>query len=116
MPRNIRQAPVPLERGNINLKNRPVVRNKDGTVSTVRTIGINTGNREVVIPTVSDRGRVMTNREAIKQYRTSGRHFGAYRTVEEASAAAQQLHLDQAAMHSRKQAKPSSKSRQSKRK
>jgi hypothetical protein len=89
-------AATGAEPGNINLNNRPVVKNADGSFSTVRTIGVNIGGKEVVIPTVSEDGRIMTNAEAVAQFKQTGKHFGKFNSVDEANAFAQQLHNDQA--------------------
>lgn len=67
------------------------MRNPDGTVSTVRTISIGTENGEVLIPTVIN-GRVVSDREAIEHYRRTGENFGTFRTPDEATAYAEQLH------------------------
>jgi hypothetical protein len=84
-----------LEPGNIDLNNRPQVRNPDGSVSTVRSSSFNFGGREVLLPTVSDDGRLLSDDEAVDLYRRSGRHLGHFSTPDAADAYAQQLHLDQ---------------------
>lgn len=84
-----------LEEGNIDLNNRPVVRNPDGSVSTVRSMSANFDGREVLVPTVSEDGRVISDDDAIRQYIQTGRHLGMFRTPQQATSYAEQLHLDQ---------------------
>jgi hypothetical protein len=85
-----------LQPGNIDLTNRPQVQNPDGSVSTVRSIGVNIDGREVLIPTVSEDGRIMSEDEAIKQYKDTGRQLGVFDNVQNSNRFAQQLHEQQA--------------------
>jgi len=89
-------APGMMEAGNINLGNRPQVRNPDGSVSTVRSMSANFGNGETLLPTVSEDGRIMSNEEALAQYRNTGRHLGLFGSIGAADDYAQRLHEDQA--------------------
>ncbi len=84
-----------LERGNIDLGNRPVVKNADGSVSTVRSMSVNIDGREVLIPTVSDDGKTLSEEAAVEQYRKTGKHLGMFDTPENATLYAEGLHKDQ---------------------
>ena len=85
-----------VQAGNIDLNNRPIVRNADGSISTVRSMSFNENGVEVLIPTVAaDGSRILSNQEAIAQYRQTGQHLGKFTTPQVADAYAEQLHKDQ---------------------
>jgi hypothetical protein len=85
-----------LEPGNIDLTHRPRVKNPDGSISTVRSMSANIDGREVLLPTVSDDGRLLSNDEAIAEYQRTGKHLGVFADPASATAYAQQLHGAQA--------------------
>lgn len=85
--------------GNIDLANRPTVRNPDGSISTVRSISANFDGNEVLIPTVSDDGRILSDDDAIANYERTGRNLGVFDTPENATAYAESLHNQQAQMY-----------------
>ncbi len=87
-------------KGNIDLSKRPVVRNKDGSISTVRSMSANIDGTETLLPTVSESGQVMTDQQAIEQYRRTGKHLGKFSTPQEATAYAQDLHRQQEQQYS----------------
>lgn len=84
--------------GNIDLGHLPQVNNEDGSVSTVRSIGVNIDGKEVLLPTVSEDGKILPNEEAVAAYKKTGRHLGIFNTEADATAYAKSLHDSQAAL------------------
>ena len=81
--------------GNINLDKRPVLKNEDGTISTVSSIGIEEDGQEVLIPTVvfdADGNAIrLSEDEAIAYYYQTGKHLGKYKSREEAKKIAEAI-------------------------
>lgn len=84
-------------KGNIDLYNRPRVKNKDGSISTVRSMSFydeKTG-KEVLVPTVHPGGLIMSNKEAIDRYYKTGEYLGVFDTPDDANSYAESLHNEQ---------------------
>lgn len=84
-----------IEAGNIDLTNRPSVKNPDGKISTVRSITVGIDGQSVLLPTVSDDGRLLSNDEAVDSFFKTGKHLGKFKDEASANAYAGQLHKDQ---------------------
>lgn len=82
-------------RGNIDLYNRPLVRT-DGGTATVRSMSFEdeTG-RQVLIPTISNNGQIMSANESIANYYNTGQYLGKFNTINQANTYANRLHLQQ---------------------
>jgi len=79
---------------NTDLYNRPHVK-VDNKTATVRSIGIGTDRGYVVIPTVAEDGsRILSNDEAIEQWKHTGKHLGIFKNQTAGDAYARQLHWD----------------------
>lgn len=81
--------------GNIDLNARPVVENQDGTISTVRSMSFEEDGKEVLVPTVSEDGRILSDEEAIQQYKQTGKYLGKFDSVDAANTYAEKLHKKQ---------------------
>lgn len=88
-----------LALGNIDIAHRPSVLNPEtGGRSSVWSMSFGTDQGEVLIPRISDDGRILTEEQAIEQYRKTGRHLGIFSSIEDANAYAEALHRQQEAM------------------
>lgn len=86
-----------VQQGNIDLAKRPIVKNADGSFSTVRSMSYeNDAGQEVLIPTVSDEGKIMSNQEAIRYWGEKGQFLGKFDNPDDATAYAEALHNAQA--------------------
>lgn len=89
----------PVVPGNIDLANRPQVKLKDGSTATVRSMSFNIDGKEVLLPTVTEDGRVISPKEAIAKFKKDKKHLGIFDTPEQATAYAVQLHKQQEDMY-----------------
>ena len=83
-------------KGNIDLTARPIVKNDDGSSSTVRSMSFEENGEEILVPTVSDDGRIVSQDEAIENYHKTGKHMGTFDTPDNATAYADAVHNDYA--------------------
>jgi len=92
-----------MEKGNIDLNKRPIVKNPDGSISTVRSLSFqDDSGKEILIPAVHPEGFIMSDKEAINYYYETGEYLGKFDTPDEATKYADQLHKDQDAIYSNK--------------
>jgi hypothetical protein len=96
-----------LKPGNIDLNNRPIVRNADGSSSTEYSVSFNHRGREVLVPTVVN-GKFLTKdgkkppvgtpaekamfKRAFDQYKKTGQHLGMFSSPEHADTYAKTVH------------------------
>ncbi|MBB5663262.1 hypothetical protein GGE68_001438 [Rhizobium leguminosarum] len=90
-----------LSPGNIDLAHRPIVKNADGSISTVRSMSFNEDGKEILVPTVSPDGRILSDDDAINLYHQTGQNLGMFDTPDNATAYAQTLHNQQEQMYAR---------------
>lgn len=95
-----------LSAGNIDLSKRPVVKNPDGSISTVRSMSFNEDGREILVPTVSPDGKLLDEDQAIDLYHRTGQHLGMFDNPDDATAYAQTLHSQQEQMYAQPQEAP----------
>jgi len=90
-----------IEPGNIDLTKRPVVKNKDGSISTVRSMSFEEDGMQILIPTVVG-DKVVSDKAAIDHYHKTGEHLGMFSSVKAANAYAKKLHEEQDKMYSKR--------------
>jgi TP901 family phage tail tape measure protein len=89
-----------IEPGNIDLLHRKVARNKDGSISTVKSFSIGTDKGETLIPQVVG-GKVVSKEAAIKRFQRTGENLGTFSSIAAANAYAKVLHNEQAKFYAR---------------
>lgn len=85
-------------KGNVDLLNRPMYKNKDGSISTVKSAGFNIDGVEILLPTIgvkNGRPAQLTDDEAISLYKATGKHLGKFKTPEQSNAMAELIHKHQ---------------------
>lgn len=94
--------------GNIDLTNRPIYKNDDGSISTVRSMSFGEDGKEILVPTIAfDKNgnpTLLTNQQAIDRYHQTGEFLGKFDTIEQANKYAQDLHKQQENYYSPKSA------------
>ena len=105
-PSASRQAKYGL--GNIDLTNRPIYKNDDGSISTVRSMSFGEDGKEILVPTIAfDKNgnpTLLTDQQAIDRYHQTGEFLGKFDTIEQANKYAQDLHKQQENYYSPKSA------------
>jgi len=92
-----------IARGTVNLFEQPSVQNKDGTISTVDSVGVNIKGKEYLLPTVTPDGRHFEGTlkekaaQATEEFNKTGQHLGVFKSVAASNNYAAQLHNDYAA-------------------
>lgn len=87
--------------GNIDLNNRPIYQNEDGSISTVRSMSFwdDNENKEILVPTIAfdEKGNAisLTNDEAIQRYYQTGEYLGKFDDYKDADKYAEKLHRQQ---------------------
>jgi len=94
-----------VERGNIDIANRPDVPTEDGTGRhSILSLGIQTekGGPEILVPKIAEDGTIMSDVEARAQFEETGRHLGKFKTPDQGTAYARFLSSMQATTNARR--------------
>ncbi len=90
-----RGFPGMVKPGNIDIYNRPLVKNPKGGTSTAYSMGVNLDGNEYLIPRVTDDGKILSEREAVAHFKKTGKHFGIFESPEASTQHAKYLHNQQ---------------------
>lgn len=83
-----------IVKGNIDLADRPILQNTDGSISTEKSMSFNAEDGyETIIPTIIN-GKEVSEKEAVAHYNKTGEHMGKYNSVNAAEEAAQTIHKE----------------------
>lgn len=88
-------APGMVKAGNIDLTKRPIVHRANGEVSSLYSASFGTPDGEVLVPLISQDGKVLSIEEAKKQYAKDGKSLGVFKTPAAADEFANFLHEHQ---------------------
>lgn len=86
------EFPGMIDPGNIDYQSRPIVKMPDGKIASVRSMSIGTDKGDVLIPTVSPDGRIMSNQEAIDRWKATGENLGTFNSAAAADKFAEKYH------------------------
>lgn len=90
--------PKPVVEGNLDLTRRPRVANPDGGTSTVFSMSAEFDGRIFLLPRVSEDGRLMSEKEAVEEFKRTKRHLGIFNTEDTAKKYSDLLHNEQEEM------------------
>ena len=93
-----------IEFGNINLGLRPIVKLKNGSIATIASITITETNSDgskvqILIPTISDDGEQLKDKDAILLFRQTNRHLGIFASIKDASKYGKALSAQESAKY-----------------
>jgi hypothetical protein len=84
-----------IEAGNIDISNRKIINNPDGSYSTVNSFTMESDGKFYVVPGVNGQ-RKLTGDEAWEQFKRTGKHLGVFGSQQAADTYAENLHKSQA--------------------
>jgi len=79
------------KQGNIDVNKRPIVRNPDGSISTVKSMSMGTDQGEVLIPTITPSGEYMSQDQSAQRFFDTNEHLGIFDTPRNAEDYAKRL-------------------------